>query len=208
MRELHSNLAENRLRSVEHNLRCASGVAFNAVVDDELTGIQAYAVYESRNVELSPELADALNDDALAWVIAHEVAHLELDHQARLVESRDRHDEAFQKGLGELATKVRRGEGRFLRDMTTRLGLLANWSVGVLLDRRNVEREADSRAVELALEAGYGPEGAFEALIALEREDFDASSYRLGRHIANILQDHPLTEVRIARLKRRLVNQD
>ncbi len=195
-----------RLQEIAGRLQLSFDYAFEFEVSDELPEMQAYAVHDLNLVKLDCELVNSLSDDALAWVIAHEVAHLKLDHGKKGIESNREHMRNFRKSLKELSDKAQRGDGSFWYHGCARLGLVANLGLGIFADERKREKEADALATEIIVKAGFDPDGAIEVLETvtgpLER------SYKLSRHIANVFNTHPLPEVRATRIKLDLIVSD
>jgi len=131
----------------------------------------------------------APSEDALAAVIAHELAHIMLRHSIRIIES---------------------DEGRMLRErdrVIDRAGTLFGTRVnnfGIAVNRLNtlwmsrltsdLEYEADIVAVELLVGAGYNANGLIEMLNILN----GIQASRLGESF----HTHPMPSQRIARLTR------
>jgi predicted Zn-dependent protease len=121
--------------------------------------VPGYHVYVSREL-----LSRGLNVDGLAFVVGHEVAHLDLGHLERGRWLLDR--------LGGLA----------FRSPSLMVAALAN---ATALAPRAVEREADIYGAALATEAGFRAEGALEAFDVLRRYLLD-----FGDVDGVVLDDH------------------
>jgi predicted Zn-dependent protease len=143
------------------------------------TSINAYT--NGQKIVLSNALWDGLRtDDQRAFVIAHEAAHIVLQH--------------IQK------TQARRvGLSLFDRFLATRYGTGNSALVGMgltLIDRRfsrNVEYQADDLGFQLMRKAGYNPNAALEVFNFLGQAD------RGGRP-PEFLSTHPISQSRINNL--------
>lgn len=132
----------------------------------------------------SPSLVDFCGGkpDELAFVIAHETAHVMLRHTW---------DRLIQQSALKAASVV-----------TRQAGVLGNWlgQVGLPLLRgahsNEREFEADEAGLELARAAGYDPAGAIAFLRRIERAGPDPET--LGEYLAS----HPAPGERIERLAR------
>tara|TARA_B100002003_G_scaffold246254_1_gene275543 strand:- start:391 stop:1341 length:951 start_codon:yes stop_codon:yes gene_type:complete len=97
------------------------------------------------------------NEDELAVILGHEIAHVELQHGAKSIGSEKMIK--LLNGLGSFAVDQSTGGTSSLKKMA--IEKLAAWVMDQLLDKmRNgygveLESEADTRGMELAHEAGY-----------------------------------------------------
>lgn len=145
---------------------------------DENT-INAYAENDGR-VILTTGLLHALprnDNNALAFVMAHELSHLERRHHQRL---------ATQNTL----TNV--GIGLLVRDQGDLLRTAAGVGSRVITSgySRGMEAEADASGLELMRMAGYNPRGAITTL-----ELFRQLEANRGR--TRVFPDHPTAEDRL-----------
>lgn len=124
------------------------------------------------------------NDDELAFLIAHEIAHIAKKH-------------TWDRMISEAALK-------FASAATARVGLMGGWlrTQGIQMLRtahsREREFEADLFAYRLGAAAAFGTEGAtklFERLTAMENS---------GLHLGVYFGSHPAPAERLARLSRKL----
>jgi predicted Zn-dependent protease len=129
-------------------------------------------------------------DDALAFVLAHEVAHGELRHP----------DEAVHKALAgwKLGEKVREKlDGRMNSDQAPQmLAELARRILTCVYDQ-DLEFEADRLGLALMIQAGYDPSGAVEALNVLTAAGAEPQPEGLQRIAYDVVQTHPPTPARI-----------
>ncbi|GMU55504.1 MAG: hypothetical protein AMXMBFR33_46500 [Candidatus Xenobia bacterium] len=123
-----------------------------SVVQEDDT-VNAYALPDGQVVFLTGLLnrLPSGDEDAVAFVAAHEIAHLERDHLGRL---------ARNAGMTSLLL------GLLTQGSQEWLQLLANVTNNVLVSgySRGMEAEADRRGMELMARAGYDPRGALTTL--------------------------------------------
>ncbi|MBM3493705.1 MAG: hypothetical protein FJX72_05190 [Armatimonadetes bacterium] len=127
------------------------------------------------------------DDDALACVVAHEVAHIDARHSAKQM------SQQIAANLGVLVLL----RGRTAQDIGSLTTDLLNLSYS-----RSDEYEADHRGLSYAHKAGYKATGLltfFEKLREMEK----------GRERgAEFLRTHPLTAARIDRVQKIIEKQD
>lgn len=124
------------------------------------------------------------DEDELAAVIAHEIAHIEKRHVARQYSSGVLADLAITLGTGG----------------SVQTGLqIAQIFVTMRFSRDN-EYEADSNGIRYAYKAGYDPNGLVRFFEKLQRMERGGK----GDIITNNLRTHPLTAARIERAKREI----
>ncbi len=169
------------------------------LVDSSDWQINAYAA--PGRVILSRRLVSfCLNDDELAMVVGHELAHQALGHLVR---------GAGYRGSGLALGKVWKLMGGFA---TQTLSRLTNWRQFIWVDEespaaveeavvsvfsREDEREADAYGLWYAYQAGYDVERAlafWERLACVDEKDPFRRTY--------FLEGHPASMERLARLKR------
>ena len=140
-------------------------------------------------------IASADSEDALAGVIAHEIAHIQLQHGIESI-SNSRWTQ-FWTGVGTTAVDVFAGVD--VNEMLGIFGVSVDDIVRTLIEKgysREQELEADSAALGLMAGAGYYPQGLLTMLRALER-----SSNYSGRGFDNT---HPTPAQRISNAQRRI----
>lgn len=132
------------------------------------------------------------NDDELAAVMGHEIAHAVARHGA------ERMSQSQLAGLGQLVTQmaVTVATGSQALGDVSGSGLNILTQLGFLLPySRTHETEADKIGIILAAKAGYDPRAA----ISFWKKMAAANT---GREPAAILSTHPLNEQRIADLEK------
>lgn len=129
-------------------------------------------------LQLSP------SDDALAFVLAHEIAHVTERHAAK----------QFEKNLllAAAITGILSGTGA-PRGVNGAASLVQE--VTSLSFTRNDEREADEEGMALLAAAGYDARAAITAMELVKRAGGD------GRSVPALLRSHPLPDSRIKKLR-------
>ena len=94
------------------------------------------------------------NDDALAWVLAHEMSHLILGHISRSKDLRASYEYNKRVYRG-----MRASAGKDI--IATKINIQEN---NILKAERHMEYMADSEGLNLIIKAGYSPEKAIEAV--------------------------------------------
>jgi Zn-dependent protease with chaperone function len=117
-------------------------------------------------------------DDALAFVMAHEISHVTQRHGIRQLEK--------SLAVGSLLN--------YTLGASTTSGVL-ELAIGMHYSRRD-EAEADRLGLARMAKAGFDPSQGAEAMAVIERVD------KGEHHIPAFLRDHPLTANRIAALRR------
>jgi len=123
------------------------------------------------------------DEDTLAAVRAHEIAHLEGRHGLRLIKEKRWKKFLAVVGTGAVAGTV---SGRALRRLTAALGGMAEGLFVTLYKKgygKKLEKEADALAAEILERAGYDPHALGEMLTAMERQ--------LDRHRGGFGRTHP-----------------
>jgi predicted Zn-dependent protease len=138
------------------------------------------------------ECADS--EDALAAVIAHEVAHIQLRHAAGIIEN--------QRLVQDLTNTANRAASIAARNLSPReravlFGESVTEAINVLLKNgyaQSQEFEADQAAAALLRNAGYEPSSLVEVLKILERDQ--------KNHPGGFNLTHPSPSLRITNAER------
>jgi predicted Zn-dependent protease len=132
----------------------------------------------------------AVSEDTLAAVIAHEIAHIQLQHSIMAIKS--------NRVVNALATTGASLAGLALSDLAGILDEAANEIVTAMQEgySQNQEFAADNLALELLAGAGYTPSSLNAMLQALEQNQ--------PRSPGGFARTHPSPEDRIAQLERPL----
>jgi predicted Zn-dependent protease len=135
-------------------------------------------------------LSCATSEDTLAAVIAHEIAHIQLQHSIRAIKS--------DRVVNAIATTGSSLAGMALSDLAGILDEAANDIVSAMQEgySQNQEFAADTLALELLADAGYEPSSLIAMLRTLEQNQ--------ARRPNGLARTHPSPEDRIAQLERPL----
>jgi putative metalloprotease len=150
--------------------------------------IQACANHGTNTIDVTEGLIDAMDDDELAFVISHEVAHF-------LNQDNERTREVIDQGLEATveATRSLRGKGlikQLLGSVIILTAGVAGTFVASRLASQEHETEADQLALEYMQQAEYDPQSAISALEKLYGGSLP--NYDLWEGIvASFIQTHP-----------------
>lgn len=124
------------------------------------------------------------NDDALAFVLAHEISHVTRRHSVRQFEK----NALLSAGITAILAGTGAGGGFGAAADVARV-------IAGISFTRSDEKEADEHGMEVFVRSGYNPRAAAEAMAVLKRAGGD------GRSIPALLRTHPLPDDRIKKLK-------
>jgi predicted Zn-dependent protease len=136
----------------------------------------------------------AASEDILAAVIAHEIAHIQLQHSIMAIKS--------NRVINALATTGSSLAGLALSDLAELLDEAANDIVAAMQEgySQNQEFAADTLALELLADAGYEPSSLIAMLQAIKQNQLQSDD-----GLANgLARTHPSPDDRIAQLERLL----
>ena len=127
-------------------------------------------------IALSTSMYDTFcnNDDALAFIIGHEMAHILLGHQQRQAKMYDKY---------QRAKKVARSKNSGAEVIPAAVQIRR-----YLIESKNMEYAADVEGAKLALKAGYNLDSAFDAISFINS---------LPQYLTESQSDHPDGEHRI-----------
>ena len=153
--------ASNRVRSIFRRVaaQTQNPNAYRLIVEQDDSSINAYALPDGRIVILTG-LLNALpagDDDAVAFVVAHEMSHVEHRHAER---------KATQGGIANLAIGLLTGNSD--SNLVRAAGAVGS-NLMTSGYSRGMEVEADREGVELMARAGYNPRGALTTLDLFRR---------------------------------------
>ena len=179
------NLVGQTLAAFSDKPETFAGYHFAAADSDE---INAFAAPGGFVVVTKGLLRCCRNEDALAAVLAHEVAHIQLEHGIQAIK-KSRTTTAFAV-LG--AEAVKNFGGQELADLTEAFEGSISDIVSTLVNSgysRKQEYEADRTAVVILKQAGYNPNGL--------REMLEEMAKRLPPEGHGFARTHPPPELRI-----------
>ena len=120
------------------------------------------------HIMLSRGLIEAANsEDALAGLIAHELAHVELRHAAAMID-----EMSFSNEMGQTAQRAAAFSGNQAAQRALQLRNSVSGIVDTMIKNgfsREQELAADRRALDLLAATGYDPRGLVEMLQILQR---------------------------------------
>lgn len=166
---------QGRLEWIADKLQEVSGTDY-AVRVEESSLVNAWAT--GSEIVVTSTLEEMLDDDELASVVAHEIAHNALEHPER-----------FKLQMIVLMKAVLRSGGLLQAVATGAIGLAADRFL-----RRTSESSADRLGQTIAARAGFDPEAAATALHKLD-PNCDSGG--------GVFSSHPGTDRRIRRLSHR-----
>jgi predicted Zn-dependent protease len=135
------------------------------------------------------------SEDTLAAVLAHEVAHVQLQHSVRSIKS-----SRFANAVVETANAASTATtGTQLKELTETFGVSVDEAVNVLNNgySQNQEYDADTLALSLMASAGYDPASLATMLTSLREKQGNQTSSGFGK-------THPSPERRIASVNKSL----
>jgi predicted Zn-dependent protease len=159
-----------------------------AILDS--TEINAFAT-SGGHVFITRGLLDcAPSEDTLAAVIAHEIAHIQLQHSIQTINS--------DRVINAIATTASSAASIALSELTEILNEAAGEITTALLNgySQDLEFAADEKALELLADAGYEPSSLVDMLGALKQNQ--------PNHPGGFNKTHPSPEERIARVQKSL----
>jgi len=143
-------------------------------------------------------IGSAKSEDALAGVIAHEIAHIQLQHSIKAIKT-SRVTQALMVTGASAAGAV---SGYDVNEMTSIFNETVGDIVNTLVNNgysQAQEFEADARALSLLAGAGYNPNGLIDMLRELEKIQKGSSG--------GFNKTHPSPAKRIASAEKALVKQ-
>lgn len=194
----------SRIGRIASRIRKRTGMDFWVEEVDNVAGDQVQAVADGPNkaVKITKALVHQLDDDELAYVLGHELAHIERHHTEAQRMASSAADSLVRTAVRVVNRRLANaGTGAAARV----LGTVAAGAVGtaaaklaVLGVSRVLENDADVRGIEISADAGFSADAAAGALakIAVGRSQTEGIVERL-------LSTHPSTNQRAANLQRR-----
>jgi len=141
-------------------------------------------------------VACAESEDALAAVIAHEVAHIQLQHGLKAIKN-----SRITKALSDTASTGTSAAGYDLGQVTETFGISVDEIVTTMMKNgysQKQEFEADSTGMAFLSLAGYEPSALLDMLGVLEKNQ--------GSHPGGFNKTHPTPTQRIANAKKTVGN--
>lgn len=170
------------------------------LVDDQ--SVNAYADAESYAIGIHTGLMrSAGSDDEIAWVLAHEAAHLLLGHAQKKMSNAATGGLLGGIAMGALGVAIHQPgmDTEYIGDMTQG-GLESGRLAGYLVYSPEMELEADQFAAYVMQRAGYRTNAALDIIVRLHRGEVPAS-VRRGENWAGYLDTHPANDYRLAAMQ-------
>ncbi len=193
---------EERLERIFESLSSAAGFEGVCTAVDEISGerMQASALHgdDGKEIQVTHSLIWSSTDDELAFIIGHEIAHhMNNDH--------DRHKEVVLGSLEDIAQDLdtlnhdmkQKGRGAIRRGLTLAGSVILKagaHSQRVREASRTHEEEADRRAVDLIVRAGYDTSGVESVLRKLHGGELPDIGY-----FNTLISTHPNPATRARR---------
>ena len=165
------------------------------IVADE--SVNAYADARTFTIGVHRGLLRSVgSDDELAWVIAHEAAHLLFGHTHKKMGN------ATNAQLMTGALAIALGAATRSPDILNSAGdwSMEGYTVGYVSYSPEMETEADQFAAYVLNHAGMRPEATLDMIVRLHRGEVPAP-VRRGDGWAGLLQTHPANDYRLAAMR-------
>jgi hypothetical protein len=161
---------DERLRKVAERLARQSGFSksFKLVADIEGDNMQGAADHKRDTVLVTENLVRQLDEDELAFVLAHEIAHFEHDDASRMSGYVDGLAHDFSSNAEQIDARLKeKGRGFVTRTLAQVVHGVVEGAAGYVVVRgksREHEQEADNRAIEIMDAAGFNSKAVPRAL--------------------------------------------
>ena len=157
--------------------------------------INAFCILNGSVFVHSGLLNSAPSDDMLAFVLAHELAHLAAQH------TNERITNWMFLAAGDVFAESKEielgNEGDSIKGLLLRTSYLGGGYAGVVLPfERKMESEADALGIRYMARAGYDPQAAVDFFRKIQAERPDAPAW------VKFLSDHPTDAKRIERMEK------
>jgi len=164
-----------------------------SLLPGELSEINAFSTPGGHIFVTRGVIACAGNEDALAAVIAHEIAHIQLRHALTSIRNARYVNAAISGVLAGISSA-----NDNIAELANIMGESVNEMVTTIVVRgfsQDQELEADSTALSLLAAAGYQPSGLVEMLQALKQKQQGSRGFS---------RTHPPPDARIANVNKTL----
>ena len=164
--------------------------------------VNAYADAKTFTIGMHRGLMrSAGSDDEVAWVLAHEAAHLLFGHAQKKASNAAGSGVLGAIAMGAIGIAVHQPgmDTGYIGDMT-QSGFEAGYVAGYLAYSPEMELEADQFAAYVMKKAGYRVNAALDTIVRLHRGDVPAP-VRRGDGWAGYLDTHPANDYRLAAMQ-------
>ncbi|HZK19474.1 MAG TPA: M48 family metalloprotease [Treponemataceae bacterium] len=162
-----------------------------AIIDSE--NINAFATPGGHILVTSGLIRATANEEELAAVIAHEIAHIQCKHAIKAIKS----TRATSAITATASTVIAAGDNKNLKNLVDGFGDTIDDVISTMIDSgysQSTEFEADETGMQLLYFAGYNPYAMRKMLVALEKN--------IGNSKAGFGSTHPSPNNRIKNIKK------
>ncbi len=185
-----SDIGQSLLTSLEYRSR---DYHFYLVKDSSVNAFATPGGYIGVNVGL---IAMTANEDELASVLAHEIAHVELMHSMQMIEKAK--DVNMASIIAVLAAILVSGSNPEAASAVLYSGMAGATQSMINFTRTN-EYEADRLGVELLKKSEYQPDSMVDFMMILQRKETSGELSSI-----EYIRTHPVNSNRIAEIRSRL----
>lgn len=159
---------------------------FFVLADEELNAL----TLPGGLIYVNEGLMDVLNDDELAYVLAHETGHVAARHIAKKIQANMAYQLLLTVAFASVSSKAADSAQDIARGVDTVYDL-----IGLSYSRKD-EYEADKLAVKYAFKAGFDPYASLLALEKIKKEE--GPNWKVLQYF----RTHPYVDERIKALKK------
>lgn len=195
--------SDRRAQEIAGKIAQATGRKIEINVVHSLRGDrkQAEAGTNGKTITLGRGLLETLDDDELAAVIAHEVAHFEIREKNEKQYDTEEKRPGIGESLEQMDQKLKNsGAGSGFRALaqiaTLGIGLVGGHIIAKS-NRREIEKEADKKAVEILYKLGFRSDAGVDALEKMDDRRNLRSSF-----LEEVLATHPVTNERAEEIRK------
>lgn len=199
---------EDWLEEVMDEIMDVTDCDLEVYIVDNIDGneMQAQSFPDGR-IEVTERLYDELDEEELIYVLCHEAAHVELEHNKRLKDRIDEYKNGIIKRLSDLdRVQKERGRGLVVRSLTQIIGSFVQPLIygGFMItqDSQEHEFEADLRAAEIMEELEYEQDDIDEAIVGALKKLHRGYLYKDG-FWSGLLSTHPDDYQRVNKIEER-----
>lgn len=199
----------NKVLNVSDAIQRVANTSYKIQIVTQIDGdtMQARANREQNSIEVTWKLASSFDDDELAFVMAHEVAHFTNKDKQRIEEFTDQYKDKLIGSLRKSDKKMKESGRGFLSRAFVTVGGIALGTAGAYLlirqEAQKYEAEADRRSLQYMQLAGYDASKATSALMKLHGGSIPDLSLWEGI-VHSVSSTHPLPSRRIEEISKKL----
>lgn len=190
------NITNRLIPQIKHFRPDAENWVWEVNVTDDPDHVNAFCMAGGKIMVYSG-LVQLANDDELAAVIGHEIAHALRDHTAERISTEARNNSVSSALTSILGTGIAIATGVNVTGTLNSAGQLGAEALANLPNSREAENEADLIGLELTARAGFDPHGAinfWQKMIEAQKKSGQESASN------SIWSTHPSSESRLKSL--------